>query len=442
MSQTSHYEKYNKKNYVFVVASTIILLMLCELFSYVYLAFSSGPISSDDFRMGKPEAYKKSPYFSKRFIAESIASGSIFYTPNESRIILAHDFNGNFINVESGDRLTFPKIEGQNKLYLFGGSTVYSGEVPDYYTIPSLLSRFMSDNGLSSHEVINKGVTSVNVTQQVEYLKTVQIKSGDLVIFYSGVNDILQGLYFGNPEGTIISQQSHNKSVALNNKVDKVLLRVNTYRLLKRLANSFYQPKHLKSKVELTSLANNVEAVYKSNILRAKEITEKSGGIFLNVVQPNLYSKSYKSKNEKWIDENVAFRGLQAAFEIGNEALKRASIDLSRKGVNSTNFETIFNDLEEECFLDGYHVTEICNGIAASQLYELIFKKKNRSSVRSYLNLIHYQYVDEMEKDYLYTRKKSTHAKLVKSIKEFVPDNFFGEFDKKKLRQNKLDGFF
>ena len=47
----------------------------------------------------------------------------------------------------------------------------------------------------------------MTAAQQLARLQTVELSDSDVVIFYDGVNDILQGMYFKNAGGSIIETQ-------------------------------------------------------------------------------------------------------------------------------------------------------------------------------------------------------------------------------------------
>jgi len=434
------------KNFIkttfFITITSIAILGTLEIFSYFYLEARIKKISQDHFRLNSPSAYKNSLYYSKRFIGELIKTSGIFFTPDKSILILARDQKGNYINVERGDRVTYPRTSGENKIYIFGGSTIFSAEVPDYYTIPSLLSSLISESGVGKYEVINKGVSSVNVKQQLEYLKTIKIIKGDIVVFFSGVNDILQGLYFGNPEGTIIGEQRMNANVVQENKLDKILQASHIYRLLKEIFTENYLPPHLRNELQTEELAKSVSNNYKSNILIAYEYTKRHGGYFVNILQPNLYSKSIRSNYENWVDKNINFRGLGRAFEVGNAALARVNLDLKKMNINSTDAGKIYDNLEEECYLDGYHTSEYCNFVAASSIYKTLFKVETKKSIRNYLNNIHQGYVSKNDKEFLYDTDYFNKIP-VELFDKFAPERFFGEFDKGALKKNILNkGFF
>jgi hypothetical protein len=82
-------------------------------------------------------------------------------------------------------------------IWMFGGSTLYGSGVPDWATIPSLLSTQL--NKLPNHcvAITNFGTEAYNSNQELLLLLE-QLKAGrrpDVVIFYDGVNDSYTGSY-------------------------------------------------------------------------------------------------------------------------------------------------------------------------------------------------------------------------------------------------------
>ncbi len=107
--------------------------------------------------------------------------------------------------VRNGIRVTaFQPEKFENTVYLFGA--IYNAEVPGYLTIASQLQSFFEARYGDRFIVQNYGTSTVTVAQQLERLKTLVLKPKDIVVFYDGANDICQGLFYANPEETIIER--------------------------------------------------------------------------------------------------------------------------------------------------------------------------------------------------------------------------------------------
>ena len=164
-----------------------------------------------DFRKNKPEPYFDAKYFSDSFIKEWKEHPGGYTRFINTEIIIPNNFKGKYINVENNLRVTkYQPLQYKNTIHVFGGSTIFGGEVPDENTIPSFLQKKLNDANVI-YKVNNYGVSSIIAKQQYERLKnTVEVKNGDIVIFYDGANDILQKIYFGNKDGWIIGEGKKN----------------------------------------------------------------------------------------------------------------------------------------------------------------------------------------------------------------------------------------
>ena len=106
-------------------------------------------------------------------------------------------FSGTVINVRDGHRVTSPphpprdsRSNSSQKVFVFGGSTVFCGEVCDSQTIPASLWNELDKKGFYVSEVINYGRPGSTLTnREYWFLRDPRISSGDLCIFYFGAND-------------------------------------------------------------------------------------------------------------------------------------------------------------------------------------------------------------------------------------------------------------
>jgi lysophospholipase L1-like esterase len=80
----------------------------------------------------------------------------------------------------------------QFRVFVFGGSTVYCGEVDDSETIPSALQARLNAAGVRAR-VLNFGQVIVDTSYSSAWLRSLPTdarpSAGDVVIFYVGVND-------------------------------------------------------------------------------------------------------------------------------------------------------------------------------------------------------------------------------------------------------------
>lgn len=116
-------------------------------------------------------------------------------------------WHGKFINTDDTEMGTWRRTVASSseacrsaavqKVWVFGGSTVYGIGTPDWATIPSYLSRELNADPTACVEVTNLGAEGY-VTNQEVILLSQQLKAGrkpDIAIFYDGVNEALVGGY-------------------------------------------------------------------------------------------------------------------------------------------------------------------------------------------------------------------------------------------------------
>lgn len=100
------------------------------------------------------------------------------------------DYQGQLLNVVSGLRVTTdsPAVS-KKRIIIFGGSTVFCGEVPDNLTSCSLLQTKLNDNDISA-TVINYGRHGSTLQNRLLYLERAEFNRDDLILFWFGVNEL------------------------------------------------------------------------------------------------------------------------------------------------------------------------------------------------------------------------------------------------------------
>jgi hypothetical protein len=113
-------------------------------------------------------------------------------------------FHGKYINVDDADhgawRRTINSCGSSTpplQIWIFGGSTVFSADNPDFSTIPSFLSKTLNSDPARCVQVTNLGVAGYGTNQEVLLLLQ-ELKSGkrpDIAIFYDGFNEAYVGAF-------------------------------------------------------------------------------------------------------------------------------------------------------------------------------------------------------------------------------------------------------
>ena len=320
---------------------------------------------SDDrsFRATQPPPYQSAAFFSQEFIDESFRQPGGWRPLQGTNAIVPFDFHGKYYNVDDGVRRTTDVPPGATaNIYLFGGSTIYDSEVPDEHTIASYLQRKLVAAGYAGYRVVNFGVTSVSTQQQLERLAQTELVAGDTVVFYDGVNDVLQGVLYGNAGDTIYG---NDKSRPLRQKVlYRLSKRSVAMRYLLARANANYRIAHLDERVTLTA------ARYRDNLERAESLATAQGASFVHFLQPTLYSLARRGEYENKL-LTFGFVPVQAEEAFVATYPELAKVAHRRAHEHGAEFDltAIFDGLEEPVYFDGWHINHRGNEVVAEHLF-------------------------------------------------------------------------
>ena len=340
---------------IFVV---LVFLICLDLIGSLFI----DRIGHKEFRIEQPQPYINAEYFSKEFINESFSQPGGWLLDKTYGGVKPRDFEGKWINVQNNRRVTINKPgKYSRKIYIFGGSTVYNGEVPDNLTIASQLASLGANKFL--YKVVNMGATSIHSSQQFARLKSeVSLKSGDLVIFYDGVNDVLQRIIYENKKGYMFGEPKQEsfwiKQLRSKSEYSSIL-----YILYSNLIKN---TKEKPDSLIMTSIED-----YINILVEAKKYTETNGGVFYHFLQPTLFTKKNLNKYEQLLIArgypfvpNQFIKDFAKAYPIISNKLD--SMEFSYSLIE------IFDGLEESPYLDFCHVNHIGNKIIAENIWNNI----------------------------------------------------------------------
>lgn len=287
---------------------------------------------------------------------------------------LPKDTKGPYINIVDGLRVTTGSpMNAKNRVWVFGGSTIICMEVPDRYTIPSQIQKILSESNSAPYQVMNIGATSLTTKHQLWRLinSSNGIKKGDIVVFYDGINDIAQSLYYKNPNGTMIN--ANRQQIANSRFTQKTI-----FYLYEKLADHsafvrrFLYPFDPEARyVQLPNeLVAKMKLAYIKNILEASDYTKERGARFFHFLQPSLYSVNSLTAWEQRLISNGWLYPLELkdVYAIGYPALKEASNELRNKGVMSFDISNSLNERSQEIFLDYAHLNPKGNELIAQTI--------------------------------------------------------------------------
>jgi lysophospholipase L1-like esterase len=337
-------------------------------------------------------AYAGERYFSETFLSESFTQPGGWHTQAGTRLVFPNEFHGQYFNVDllQPTGLPYRRTVGpahpslRPLVLLLGGSTIYDSEVPDGYTVASLLAEILNKSEGGPYTVINAGVTSANTAQEAERLE-MELRRGlrpTFVVSYSGVNDALQGVYFGDPDGVMFSDANRSRGPHPRQSAVRDLLQTHlppwlfnagravvTYRptriyqalvLRSRYRRPRVVPQHLDDPVRVEDLAVRTAQRYQEHLVQMHRQGNLWGFRFLAMLQPQIYSgRDYRERADvTFVEQFDAIRlpKVEAAFDASYRELQKALPRAQHEGVRTFDLTRLFDGKTENVFLDSHHV--------------------------------------------------------------------------------------
>lgn len=266
------------------------------------------------------------------------------------------DYQGEFLNVVSGMRVTTdnPTVS-KKRIIIFGGSTVFCGEVPDNLTSCSLLQAAINDSKISAN-VVNYGRHGSTFQNRLLYLERNKLSRNDLILFWFGVNEVGWKLMEGKTNAPFFMHLLKRVSEGLK-FFSKFLALIS---LLSQLFESFVL-KPLSRFLAYLELKRSLEKLKNLSRLRGFEYR-----VFL---QPNLLTKTIRTRREDLILEYFLSspRGRTTKnFLDANYPKFRTLID-RYMGVDASG---IFLSANQEVFVDWCHLNSAGNQVVAQFIFE------------------------------------------------------------------------
>jgi hypothetical protein len=281
------------------------------------------------------------------------------------------------INIINGYRVTWTPVEDRSKadyvIFVFGGSTILGSEVPDEFTIPSLIAKQLNTLSSKYRYVVNNYSASGFVNDNEVHLLVDLLRKGerpDAVIFYDGANEIINKVARGLPHFGYVLFNSLMSRPTKTEYLGRLVRQSRLISLLLRKKWSFIEDNNrlrLNASAMLENYRNNVEVV--------RRIGRVYGFEVFFFWQPDIFAGGkVLTEEERGVREE--FRGLKAAHEVTVEVMKEKGF--FRK-VGIIDLRGSVDDIKESIFLDVSHVTSIGNEVVGkaivSHMHERIKKQ-------------------------------------------------------------------
>ena len=299
--------------------------------------------------VGRLAAYAQSDYWSEDFVKESttVTDGEIIRRTSVGDVSIMTDFDGRYINVVNGLRVTEPlPANPTRRIVVFGGSTTFCAEVPDALTWPSQLAQRVLERDA---EVINAGFSGATFADRIKAFEGLGLtNSDDVAIFFVGVNDAVIGYQANQVVGPLARWPRLRRFI----EVTLSWSRSGRIALDRSQQLSF----------EITASSQQAIDLFRNSLARAEEVALAKNVRLLVVLQPSRLIET----PHIWgtVNESV------------EESYIKSFRDFYRLLIDSPDFHNhfidgtrIFDSLNESPYLDIVHVQEDGNEAIASFMY-------------------------------------------------------------------------
>ncbi|UVO31786.1 hypothetical protein [Bradyrhizobium arachidis] len=346
------------------------------------VAFPYVPPGVWDYRGSRPPAYRSASFFSQDFIEESRSHQNWINPPN-TRIIYPGDYSGRWFNVKNGARLTVGSpASADRRILLIGSSTIYNAEVPDEFTIASQLQKLINRYRGEQVQVVNLGASGVNVAQQLERLKTLSIGPQDIVLFYDGTGDAMQGVFYANFDGWIVGENRKqlNNVIARHRPAIEGLARHSRFFNWLYAKSTNYLPEHLKHPDQIRSLAVDSREKLLRGLLETDAYVRSQGATFMHVLQPDLFTRPLRDFELSLVQNHfLTMDGIEPALRIAHAEFASLTGVLKSQGIDAFDATALFDDVTEPIYLDFAHTNDVGNRLIAKFLFDALGKSRSLS---------------------------------------------------------------
>lgn len=301
------------------------------------------------FGAGRLAAYAQSDYWSEDFVKESttVTDGEIIRQTSVGNVSIMTDFDGRYINVLNGLRVTEPLLANPTRrIVAFGGSTTFGEHVPDALTWPSQLAQRVLER---ETQVVNAGFSGATFADRIKAFEGLGLtNSDDVAIFFVGVNDAVIGYQANQVVGPLARWPRLRRFI----EVTLSWSRSGRIALDRSQQLSF----------EITASSQVAIDLFRNSLARAEEVALANNVQLLVVLQPNrlMANRLTWGSPKESIEESFVESFRDFYRQIIREPEFRGRI------VDGTR---IFDSLDESPYLDFMHVQEEGNEAIASFMY-------------------------------------------------------------------------
>ena len=270
------------------------------------------------------------------------------------------DYQGQFLNVLIGLRVTTNQPpQFKQRLYIFGGSTVFCGEVSDSLTLSSQLQVLINEANYST-TVINFGRHGSTFRNRLLYLELCNLGEGDIVLFWFGVNEL----------GWKLMEGKTNVSILINflKNISEGLKFLSKYLALLDVVSKIFQ-----FLIFHPFCRSYAYFETRQSLKNLKKLSELRGFKYKVILQPNLLTKKVRTSREELMLEFFLSRAK------GQITQKFLSFNYPRFRTLISQFDGFdasgsFKQTDREVFVDWVHLNSEGNQLMAKVIFDCLDK--------------------------------------------------------------------
>lgn len=355
-----------------ILLNIILLFWLIEFGAFVMLRFNDINASSIKFT----NAYHNEQAWTQQLSYDYGNINSGYYPHTLWR---ARPQQTATLNIDENQLRVTPEancIEDAYTVLMFGGSTMWGWGAPDWGTIPAYLQVQLDQTLYQPVCVINYGEEAYNSTQNLIDLMFALQRGDrpDLVIFYEGSNDIIYGLESGQPV--------HWQAPQIIQKLDGVnpLVSLIQSTAISRLVNQVFSPNINNSESSipildfnlgpnLNSLDDELAGLAIENYKLVAALASAYDFEYLYFWQPivGVGEKSLTPPEQdsyQYLEENNYIASIVAIYTQLEEEAQQSD--------RMYSLTDIFDDYDEQIYVDNIHITLQGNEIVAQYMMSVI----------------------------------------------------------------------
>lgn len=264
------------------------------------------------------------------------------------------DYQGRFINVRGGERVTAGQpSQFRHQVYMFGSSTVFGATNDDAGTLSSALQVLLPD-----YRVRNLGAAGNQAITMLAHLRKTNIRPGDIVLFFNGTI-----------EGYDIYQDI--KAAHRFDPCDFMDANARDVLTIRAICQLFDNAAIADMTTGQSAMFAHIVDQYLRSVAAARQYTEARGATFYSFIQPYFMSTAPTQIEQALIHWDLTYPGYSAIFDRLYPMLRTVA-------PRSLDFSHVLDASRESgvtVYSDPQHLNDTGNAIVARALYDAIWQQ-------------------------------------------------------------------